>query len=259
MIPLVSKITIYPLKSFDGADLEYSDVLPSGALEHDRELALVDTDGKYFNAKNYPEVHLYESQFHNNWYSSVISKPADGAMEFFDLRSDHDRLLTWMQQFHPELDTLQHNPMTGIPDDLEANGPTIISDATLEMVASWFGDMTVREIRQRLRPNIEVTGVPPFWEDQLWASQKPFSIGNVRLLGTNSCQRCVVPTRCSQTGEITPRFADIVARQRQACLPDWSDPAHFNHYYRLSTNTKLTDDCDGGNISLGDEVILSMD
>ena len=38
MVPLVGKITVYPLKSFDGIDLEFSDVLASGALEHDRQL-----------------------------------------------------------------------------------------------------------------------------------------------------------------------------------------------------------------------------
>ena len=30
MVPLVGKITVYPLKSFDGIDLEFSDVLASG-------------------------------------------------------------------------------------------------------------------------------------------------------------------------------------------------------------------------------------
>ena len=256
MIPLVSKITIYPLKSFDGIDLEFSDVLASGILDHDRQLALSDANGKYFNAKNYSDIHQYESQFHKDWYSMVITHRKTSAMEFFDLRTDDQQLLAWMQQFHPNLTSVVQNPIAGLPDDREANGPTIISEATLELVASWFKDLTMENIRQRLRPNIEISGVPAFWEDRLFVSETPFTIGTVHFLGTNPCQRCVVPTRCPQTGEVTPGFADTVAQHRKHLLPDWSNPKVFDHYYRLATNTKLSADCEGGNISLGDEVLI---
>ncbi|MBA63289.1 MAG: MOSC domain-containing protein [Planctomycetaceae bacterium] len=256
MIPLVSKITVYPLKSFDGVDLEFSDILTSGSLKHDRQLALLDTNGKYFNAKNYPDIHQYESQFHKDWYSMVITRPADSAMEFFDLRSDHQRLVDWIRNFHPNVTSYEENILTGLPDDREANGPTIISEATLELVASWFEGLSIHNIRQRLRPNIEISGVPAFWEDRLFDNNIPFSIGTVRFIGTHPCQRCVVPTRCPQTGVVTPRFADIVAQNRKKSLPEWSHPGSFNHYYRLATNTKLAEDCAGGNISLGDEIIL---
>ena len=127
MVPLVGKITVYPLKSFDGIDLEFSDVLASGALGHDRQLALVDQDGKYFNAKNYADIHQFESQFHKDWYSMVITRPAESAMEFFDLRTDQQRLVEWIQQFQPNVSSIEHNAVSGLPDDRQANGPTIHS------------------------------------------------------------------------------------------------------------------------------------
>jgi len=257
MIPLVSKITIYPLKSFDGIDLEFCDVLASGALKHDRQLALVDSNGKYFNAKNYPEVHRFESQFHRDWFSMVISLPTQSAMEFFDLRSDGSRLVDWIKQFHPQVSELEENTLAGLPDDRDANGPTIISSSTLEVVASWFDDMTIHDLRRRLRPNIEVDGVPAFWEDRLFDNQLPFSIGNVQFNGTNPCQRCVVPTRCPDSGQVLPDFTAIIRENRLKHFPEWSDSSRFDHYYKLATNTKLADNCMGGNISLGDEIVLA--
>ena len=256
IVPLISKITVYPLKSFDGIDLEFCSVLGSGALKHDRQLALLDSNGEYYNAKKYAEVHHYESQFHKDWYSMVISRPDKNAMEFFDLRRDQQRLVDWIAQFQPNIVSYQENELSGLPDDREANGPTIISEATLELVASWFEGLTVHDVRQRLRPNIEVSGVPAFWEDRLFSSKIPFSMGTVRLLGTNPCQRCVVPSRCPRTGQVTSHFADTVAQNRKKLLPSWSSIDQFDHYYRLATNTGLPEGTGGGNISLGDEIIL---
>ena len=256
IVPLISKITVYPLKSFDGIDLEFSSVLDSGALEHDRKLALIDSNGKYYNAKKYSDIHKFEGQFHKNWHSMVISRPDKNAMEFFDLRTDQHRLVKWISQFQPNIVSYKENELSGLPDDQEANGPTIISEATLELVASWFEGLTLHDIRRRLRPNIEVSGVPAFWEDRLCSNKIPFSIGTVSLLGTNPCQRCVVPSRCPRTGQVTSHFADTVSQKRKQLLPNWSSIDQFDHYYRLATNTRLPAGTGGGNISLGDEIIL---
>jgi len=256
MVPLVSKITIYPLKSFDGIDLEYSQILPTGALENDRRFALLDESGNYFNAKRYPEIHQFECQFHKEWFSMVMSLPSQSKMEFFDLRSDVSRLVSWVNQFCTTVTAFEENTEAGLPDDRTANGPTLISHATLELVASWFDGMTIHDVRRRLRPNIEIDGVPAFWEDQLFGSTVPFSIASVQLVGSYPCQRCVVPTRCPDTGSVLAYFSDAVRRKRKELLPEWSDPSRFDHYYQLATNTKLAPNSDGGSISLGDELIL---
>ena len=44
-MPTLDRITIYPVKSLDGIDLEEAVLLPSGGLEHDRRWQLVDTNG----------------------------------------------------------------------------------------------------------------------------------------------------------------------------------------------------------------------
>ena len=57
--------------------------------------------------------------------------------------------------------------------------------------------------------------------------------------GTNPCQRCVVPTRDSLTGAASSGFATEFARRRAATLPPWADRRRFDHFYRLTVNTRL--------------------
>ncbi len=47
--------------------------------------------------------------------------------------------------------------------------PTVISTATLEAITTWFPGLNLDQIRIRLRTNLEIGGVPAFWEDQLFA------------------------------------------------------------------------------------------
>ena len=67
-----------------------------------------------------------------------------------------------------------------------------------------------------------------------------FAIGEARFAGTNPCQRCVVPSRWSSTGEVGPAeaFAKMFALQRRRNLPPWANVSRFDHYYRLATNTR---------------------
>jgi uncharacterized protein YcbX len=79
-----------------------------------------------------------------------------------------------------------------------------------------------------------------------------FTVGPVRLAGTNPCARCVVPTRDALTAEVTPQFVARFIERRQALLPDWAERSRFDHYYRLAVNTHLMGP--PGTIAIGDEV-----
>ena len=56
-MPQLSRIAIYPLKSFDAILVNEAVVLPNGALQHDRQFALVDPSKKFINAKWTSAVH----------------------------------------------------------------------------------------------------------------------------------------------------------------------------------------------------------
>jgi uncharacterized protein len=155
---------------------------------------------------------------------------------------------------------LQENLVTGFPDDTESPGPTIISTATLREISSWFSGITVDEMRRRLRVNIEIDGnIPPFWEDRLFSMTGnfvSFTLGNVNFLGINPCQRCVVPIRDSLTGESYKDFQKIFVMKRQETLPMWVNISRFNHFYRLSINTRLPLSEAGKTLQVGDKLIL---
>jgi uncharacterized protein len=113
-------------------------------------------------------------------------------------------------------------------------------------------------VRQRLRANIEIGDVEPFWEDRLSRGDgqpQPFRVGDVTFAGTTVCQRCAVPARDQQTGAVWPAFQKQFAQQRQASLQPWAAPERFPHYYRATINTCLVNH-GGQTISVGDAVEL---
>jgi len=115
--------------------------------------------------------------------------------------------------------------------------------------------LTMEEARRRFRANLEVGGTEPFWEDRLYdepGSVVRFRVGDVIFEGTNPCRRCVVPSRSSTTGEVTPGFAKTFADHRRATLPAWANATRFDHFYRFAVNTRLAND--GGVIRVGDKV-----
>jgi uncharacterized protein YcbX len=257
-MPRLAHILIYPIKSFDGVAVESARVLPSGALEHDRRFALIDADGRPLNAKRTAQMHLLRSRF--DLTTGKVTIAGHGEPRTFSLATDRTVLAAWLSDFFGMPLRLEENAAAGFPDDTEAPGPTVISTATLEAVASWFPGLTLDEVRRRFRANLEIEGVEPFWEDRLYSEEGqsvPFQIGPVRLEGTNPCQRCVVPTRSPDTAERYENFAKIFEHHRQATLPDWATRSRFNHFYRLAVNTRPG--ARGGEVRVGDAVDLSSE
>ena len=266
-MPVLDAIWIYPIKSLDGVSLSQARLLPNGALRGDREFSIVDESGRYVNGKRTARIHQLRANFNlKEPHRRRVSLWEEGISEMskFGLDSDLDPLEEWLSQFFKKPVRLQQNPKAGFPDDTNYPGPTAIATATLDEVASWFEGVDTQQMRQRLRANLEIGEAPAFWEDRLCANGDrgvPFQVGEeVTLAGTNSCARCIVPTRHPQSGESLKRFQAIFAERRQATLPSWSNPAQFNHYYRLTTNTRLVSlDSANSSIRVGDRVQLVTD
>ena len=49
----IERITVYPIKSLDGINVDKVEITQGGSLRYDREFALVDGDGKFINGKKY--------------------------------------------------------------------------------------------------------------------------------------------------------------------------------------------------------------
>lgn len=256
-LPVVARICIYPVKSFDAQSVESAVVLPSGALEWDRRYAVCDGAGEVLNAKRTAAVHRLRSSFDR--LSKRFSLRVEGTHEIhtFEMDSQRELLVRWLSDFFGMPLGLIENQQAGLPDDVESPGPTVISTATLNEVTTWFG-LSLDDVRARFRANLEIDGVPPFWEDSLVADgtrETVFQIGEVSLVGSNACQRCVVPSRCPESGSVRKEFAKTFAERRRQALPDWAPISVFEHYYRLATNTRPLAG-KHGLIAVGDSVVV---
>jgi uncharacterized protein YcbX len=228
-----------------------------GALEHDREFALFDADGKYVNGKRNPKVHQLLATI--EWKEATIYLKLRNEPETFafHLHKEIAKLETWLGGYFEMPVFWKRNSRGGFPDDTKAPGPTVIGISTLESVTGWYEGLSVSEIRTRFRANLEIADSEPFWEDRLYAEPEQvvrFRVGDVELEGTNPCQRCVVPTRDTATGELTPDFSNTFMEKRKAHLPTWAAVSRFNHYYRLAVNTRVPQ-CEVGKLlRVGDEI-----
>ncbi len=224
-----------------------------GALAHDREYALFDSDGNIVNAKRTAKIHLIRAKFDEALKSVTLSFQNEEAR--FELGDS--KMEEWFSDYFGFPITIRRNRETGFPDDMNASGPTLVSEASLREVATWFENISIEEMRQRFRANLELSECEPFWEDKL-CDEPPhtvrFQIGDVEIEGVNPCSRCVVPTRNPITAEATPKFQKHFAEQRQATLPTWAMPEAFTHFYKLSVNTRIARHQAGKSIHIGDEI-----
>jgi uncharacterized protein len=253
--PTLDRITIYPIKSLDGVMVTSAEISAGGALMFDRRWAIVDEDDKIINAKRTPKIQQLRSQFNLEVGSIDIWTVNGSITHSFSLHTELPALAKWLSEFFGFSVTLIQNAVNGFPDDPDAYGPTIVSTMTLETICTWFPDLNLDEVRRRFRTNLELGGVPAFWEDRLFTipgAIVDFRLGDVQFQGINPCQRCIVPTRDSLTGTVTTKFQQRFNQQRQDTLPDWVNPTRFNHFYRLAVNTQIPVAEAGKLLNIGD-------
>jgi uncharacterized protein YcbX len=255
----LQRIDIFPVKSLDGISLPTVRLLKSGGLEGDRRFALIDAQEKYINGKRHSRVHHLRSSFDLMTRTLHLHNGDGWHAGSFHVDQERDRLQEWLGEFFGFAVRVREDPAAGFPDDTDSPGPTLVSTATLQEVASWFPGLYAQQIRRRMRANLEIGGVPPFWEDRLFGPPGVtvrFLIGEVEFDGVNPCQRCVVPPRDPIRGDIYPNFAKIFAQKREETLPAWAERSRFNHFYRLAINTRLPPDQSGKTICVGDQITI---
>ena len=256
-MPRLSRIRVYPIKSLDGQDIESAGVKPGAGLAGDREYQLVDEDGRVVNSKRFGGK-LMPIRARFDVKTSEGSLTGAGTPISATMSDKAENLQGWFARELGFAVRLERNKELGFPDDEDASGPTIISEATLEKVVNWFPGGTVEDMRRRFRVNLEVAGVPAFWEDSLYGGDgdaRFFQIGEVRFEAVKPCARCAVPSMDPYTGEVKDRsFAKRFARLREETLPPSVEQSRFDHLYRLSVNTLIPKFEGNGLISVGDEL-----
>lgn len=240
----LSRILIFPIKSLDPIALNEVEISAGGALKGDREFAMFDQQGKFVNGKHNPKIHLIRASYNLGDRQVSLQIQNQNVVFTFHLDQQREALTDWLSEFLGQAIDLRQNAMNGFPDDPDAWGATVVSEASLRTVQSWYQQpsLDLEQVRRRFRTNLEIADTETFWEDQLFAKSGetvPFQIGDVQFLGTNPCQRCPVPTRDVFTGEVYPEFQKIFTRFRESSLPNNVERSRFNHFYRFAVNTRI--------------------
>lgn len=253
----LGRIIIFPIKSLDGLVVESARFTAGGILEHDRVFAIYDAAGKVVNGKRTAKIHELRCTF-DAAIREVQLWPNGQTPQQFQL-DNRAPMEQWLGEFFGFPVQLQHETEKGFPDDREAFGPTIVSEASLCAIQNWFPGLTLESTRRRFRANLELLGEKPFCEDELFGAPgelKPFQIGEVKFFGHNPCQRCVVPTRDPDSAQQVPEFQKKFMQLRKENLPAWSNSQRFNHYYRFAINTSVPPSEVGKEMRVGDNVAL---
>ena len=263
--PRLANIRLHPIKSLDPVYVNEARIGPAGGLELDRAWALYTLDNRWVNGKRTPAIFSVRATFSADLTSVTLSVPGDSRQipaREFAFPTDTDEAAEWFSVYF-EQRIIVRCSANGFPDDPDANGPTVISTASLQKVCDWFADahIDLDEARRRFRTTLEIDGVPPFWEDRLFGPLKTyaprFRIGEVEFEGSNPCARCSVPPRDSYTAENDVGFQKRFTELRRESLPSWATLERFDHFYRLATNTRVALSQAGKMLRVGDPLILA--
>ncbi|SEW24674.1 MOSC domain-containing protein [Halobacterium jilantaiense] len=257
----IAGLRVFPVKGLDGEAVERAALRPGGTLADDRAFALVEGDGNPVNAKEFPALHEFRTDYDPDAGTLAVTGP-DGDHREFGLGTDSGRAAAgdWFaDRLDAALSLVRADEDAGFVDR-PSMGPSVVSTATLDTVASWFDSLGTEGVRRRLRANVEVGGVPAFWEDRFVGEDAPtFEAGGVRFAGVTPCNRCVVPSRDPDTGESVADFRQTFLRERERSFPEWADWDAFDHYYAVMILARATG-LDGDEVlAVGDDVTVHVE
>jgi uncharacterized protein YcbX len=272
--PRLTGIRLHPIKSLDPVAVTEARIGPGGGLEHDRAWALFSVDGRWVRGKRTAAIHLIRATYAPDLSSVTLAVPGDRRgipARTFPFPGGAEDAAEWFSVYFEQQILVRHAP-EGFPDDTIANGPTIISTASLKAVTGWFPGLTLDSARQRFRTSLEIDSdaaanaasanghLPAFWEDQLYGEDERsvvrFRIGEVNFEGSNPCARCPVPGRDPHTAEEVIGFQNRFSDLRRETLPPWAPATRFDHFYRLAVNTRVAPTETGKLLRLGDPLQL---
>src|SRR5438309_5047387 len=158
--PRLAFIQLHPIKALDSVHVKEARIGPGGGLEFDRAWALYSADGEWVNGKRAAAVFLIRAAFPPDISSVTLSVPGDRRKipaKTFAFPGDTAAASKWFSNFFEQPITVRHSP-EGFPDDTIANGPTIVSTASLQAVCGLFTGMTIEDTRLRFRTTLEIDG-----------------------------------------------------------------------------------------------------
>jgi uncharacterized protein YcbX len=247
-MPRISALTLYPVKSMRGIDVETATLTPLG-LRHDRQFMVVRGNGRFVTQRDAPELALIETSLMGD--GVILSRPGHGTVHV-SFRHDGGRLIhtrvwkdecealdqgdavsDWLTDALQSKDSLRLVAMApgfdrpqGKAKLLGANNRTLFADAAPFLVANeaslerlnheLAGDGIDPVPMNRFRPNIVLRGLPAFAEHtRASLAGKGFAL---RL--HYPCQRCIVTTIDQATAVKSPLHEPYRTLARINPMPD---------------------------------------
>ncbi len=240
----LAELTLYPIKSCGGIVLQKATITKSGlasGLIHDREWMVVDARGQFITQRTHPKMATITPSINKS--KMILSAPgmpplaiplerrtADSRDLLMEVRvwKDHlqaidcgDAVADWLStitgdgcrlvRFDPQAKRIASLKWTQ-----GAEATNLFSDSFPFLVLSQasLDDLNERlraEGREalpmnRFRPNIVISGVPPYAEDRTQSMQ----VGDAALQLVRPCQRCPIPAIDQTTGIAGPNPNDIL-------------------------------------------------
>ncbi|MFP7761646.1 MOSC domain-containing protein [Marisediminicola sp. LYQ85] len=214
----MTRLRVYPIKSFAGGDVSSSRVQRWG-LEDDRRWAVVDLDGKPITAREANGLLGFTAEIladgglllGDKRFSPLrVDRPIDAgpvpvghsrqgtalpagdeSAAWLTARLGRQAQLVW--QPNPAARTVnpKHGGLPGDQVSLADVGPLLLtSEASLAQLDRWTDDDTLPLDMVRFRPNVVIDGDEPFAEDD-WSSVR---LGDTKFRVAGRCDRCVMTT-----------------------------------------------------------------
>lgn len=211
------------------------------------------------NSKRTGRVNELKATYDLPNYRVFLSPRVGGSVESFHLIEDKSKLEMYLANFFGEPVSLIQNTQGQLMDIPTASSVTILSDASLLSLHQEFSDRTLEDLRLRFRATIELTGVDPYWEENLVGEPgvgMRMQVGDVEMIGVSPRARCNVPPRDPHTGLTDKTFVKRMMKSRQATLPEKSHLPEYGNLYHLTINTYLPTTQKGKWLRVGDDVTI---
>jgi uncharacterized protein YcbX len=218
---VITALNVYPVKGCRGIALDSARIGAAG-FEHDREWLITRPDGRFMTQREDPRLALIEAALIAETLrlrvpdGSELSVPVSAQGREVEVTCWKDRCAAFDagEEAAEFLARYLGTPMRLVRFDARRKRPAnsqwtpgvealnqfsdgfpwlLISEASLEDLN---GRLSRKLPMNRFRPNIVVSGLPPFGEDRL----HELAGGGVRLRRAKPCARCIVTTTDQSTG-----------------------------------------------------------
>lgn len=239
----VASLHTYPVKGCRGVDHEVAEVQPWGLAGDRRWLVVDDIDGRSVTQREVPGLVAVRPSLANGVLrlraegtpdldvpepvgdpvqvdvhgDELLATPAGHTADAWFTALLHRKVrLVWLD----DPSRRQVSQRYGIPTDrvsfADAYPVLLANTASLDALNGWLlesGSPEAPVPMNRFRPNIVVTGVPP-WAEDGWLHRR-LRIGAVIFRAVKACDRCVVTTTDQETGERGREPLRVLGRHRK--------------------------------------------